>query len=115
MTLTVNVVSTLLLALMLLPKLRESATRFEILPRLSIVTSDLHAYSTLTAKSYPRILEAMNDESKTQMSRRYVHPLHSSSPEKSSTINNSSDDFPDPDTKTPNSCRSSTSASSPPP
>lgn len=37
---TVNVVSTLLLAVLLLPKLSESARRFGILPHLTIVTSN---------------------------------------------------------------------------
>lgn len=37
--LTVNVLSTFLLAVLLLPKLKESAEKYGILPRLSIVTS----------------------------------------------------------------------------
>lgn len=41
-TITVNVISTFLMALMLLPKLRESATKFNTTPRLTIVSSDLH-------------------------------------------------------------------------
>ena len=41
-TITVNVISTFLMALMLLPKLRESATKFNIIPRLTIVSSDAH-------------------------------------------------------------------------
>ena len=38
--LTVNVLSTLLLAVLLLPKMRESADRFRNLPRLVVVTSE---------------------------------------------------------------------------
>jgi retinol dehydrogenase 12 len=41
-TITVNVISTFLMALMLLPKLRESAVKFNIMPRLTIVSSDAH-------------------------------------------------------------------------
>lgn len=41
-TITVNVISTFLMALMLLPKLRESASKFNITPRLTIVSSDAH-------------------------------------------------------------------------
>lgn len=41
-TITTNVISTFLLALILLPKLKDSAAKFDIKPRLSIVTSDLH-------------------------------------------------------------------------
>lgn len=41
-TITVNVISTFLMALLLLPKLRESAVKFETLPHLTIVASDAH-------------------------------------------------------------------------
>jgi retinol dehydrogenase-12 len=41
-TITVNVISTFLIALLLLPKLRADAIRFNILPRLTIVASDAH-------------------------------------------------------------------------
>jgi retinol dehydrogenase 12 len=41
-TITVNVISTFLMALMLLPKLRESASKFNITPHLTIVSSDAH-------------------------------------------------------------------------
>jgi hypothetical protein len=36
---TVNVLSTLLLTLLLLPKLRHTAARFNIVPRVTIVSS----------------------------------------------------------------------------
>jgi NAD(P)-dependent dehydrogenase (short-subunit alcohol dehydrogenase family) len=41
-TITVNVISTFLMALLLLPKLRESATKLGITPHLTIVSSDAH-------------------------------------------------------------------------
>lgn len=41
-TVTVNVMSTFLMALLVLPKLRESAAKFNITPRLTIVASDAH-------------------------------------------------------------------------
>lgn len=41
-TITVNVISTFLMALLLLPKLRADAIKFNILPRLTIVASDAH-------------------------------------------------------------------------
>jgi NAD(P)-dependent dehydrogenase (short-subunit alcohol dehydrogenase family) len=41
-TITVNVISTELLAFMVLPKLRETALKYNVHPRLSIVASDLH-------------------------------------------------------------------------
>lgn len=41
-TITVNWISTFLMALLVLPKLRESAQRYNMLPRLTIVASDAH-------------------------------------------------------------------------
>ncbi len=41
-TITVNVISTFLMALLLLPKLRADAIKFNTLPRLTIVASDAH-------------------------------------------------------------------------
>lgn len=41
-TIVVNVYSTFLLALLVLPKLRESVSKFGILPRLVIVSSEAH-------------------------------------------------------------------------
>ncbi|EFE44193.1 short-chain dehydrogenase, putative [Trichophyton verrucosum HKI 0517] len=46
-TITVNVVSTFLLALLLLPKLRASATEKGPIPRLCIVASDRHVMTNL--------------------------------------------------------------------
>jgi retinol dehydrogenase-12 len=47
-TITVNVISTFLMALLLLPKLRADAIKFNILPRLTIVASDaMNRYSSL--------------------------------------------------------------------
>ena len=41
-TITVNVVSTFLLALLLLPKLQETSKKFNIKPTLTIVSSEVH-------------------------------------------------------------------------
>jgi retinol dehydrogenase-12 len=41
-TITVNVISTELLAFLVLPKLKETAVKYNFSPRLSIVASDLH-------------------------------------------------------------------------
>lgn len=54
-TITVNVVSTFLMALLLLPKLRADATKYNTVPRLTIVASDAHeqVYSSLLcSKTY---------------------------------------------------------------
>ena len=69
-SLTVNVVSTFLLALMMLPKLRESAAKHEITPRISIVSSLVHHYTNLSAKSYPNIFESMNHKEQANMRTR---------------------------------------------
>jgi len=74
-TLTVNVVSTFLMALMLLPKLRESAEKFGIVPRISIVSSLVHHYTELSAKSSAKILDAMNAEEHANMRTRSTHLL----------------------------------------
>ena len=67
-TITTNVTSTFLLALLVLPKLRESASKFNIVPRLTIVASEVHYMATLTkeAKS-PSIFDYLKDESKARM------------------------------------------------
>ena len=72
-SITVNVISTYLLTLLLLPKLRSSAQRHSITPQISIVTSSVHNFTNLSAKSAPSILAEMNSaESKVAtMSIRY--------------------------------------------
>lgn len=45
---TVNVVSTFLLALLLLPKLREVAGEFNTTPTIAVVSSELHMVTTVS-------------------------------------------------------------------
>ncbi|ORY71178.1 putative short-chain dehydrogenase [Pseudomassariella vexata] len=67
---TVNVISTFLMALLILPSLRRTATRFNVVPSLVIVTSDAHAYTSLTrARNAPSIFEALRGSA--GMSGRY--------------------------------------------
>lgn len=70
-TITVNVVSTFLLALLLLPKLRESALRFNILPRLVIVSSEAHFFASFPEGKSERIFEALNNKDAAKMDDRY--------------------------------------------
>jgi hypothetical protein len=49
-TVTVNVVSTFLLALLILPKLQETGRQFNITPTLTIVSSEVH-YLTAVSSS----------------------------------------------------------------
>lgn len=71
-TITVNVVSTFLLALLVLPKLRETSTKFNITPRLTIVSSDVHFFTTLPETSSPSIFDKLNDEATADMMGRHV-------------------------------------------
>lgn len=50
-TITVNVVSTFLLALLVLPKLQETATIYNIIPTLTIVSSDVHYLTSVSTSS----------------------------------------------------------------
>jgi retinol dehydrogenase 12 len=73
-TITVNVVSTFLLALLLLPKLRAAAAQFNITPRLPIVGSAVHFWATtaeLTAPAQGKIFETLNDQKSANMAGRY--------------------------------------------
>lgn len=58
----VNVISTFYLAMLLLPKLQTSAQDFSITPRLSIVTSDVHARTQLPEWKAPNTFDALGDE-----------------------------------------------------
>ncbi|KAL9636697.1 MAG: hypothetical protein Q9164_002658 [Protoblastenia rupestris] len=70
-TVTTNVVSTFLLALLMLPKLRETAKKFNTKPRLTVVTSDLHFVATFPERKADNIFDALNDKTSTNFSERY--------------------------------------------
>jgi NAD(P)-dependent dehydrogenase (short-subunit alcohol dehydrogenase family) len=53
-TITVNVVSTFLLALELLPQMKATATKFNTRPTLSIVASDVHYWAAFPEKDAPQ-------------------------------------------------------------
>ena len=68
---TVNVVSTVLLALLVLPALRASAARNKgTTPIISIVGSGVHAYTKFPERKERNILAACNDPKKARMSDR---------------------------------------------
>ncbi|KAF1975180.1 retinol dehydrogenase 12 [Bimuria novae-zelandiae CBS 107.79] len=52
--LTINVVSTFLLALSLLPKMKQTATQYNTRPTLSIVSSEVHHFAKLPEANAPR-------------------------------------------------------------
>jgi retinol dehydrogenase-12 len=69
-TVAVNVIGTMMLAILLLPVLRESGKRCNILPRITIVTSELHAASTFEEGKEDDIFAALNAKSEKNMSDR---------------------------------------------
>lgn len=79
-TVTVNVVSQVLLALMVIPKLRESADKYGIRPRLTMVGSAVHYWTKFTERKAMKVagkggrmgvLEALNDTKTANMPDRY--------------------------------------------
>ncbi|KAI4269802.1 MAG: hypothetical protein L6R38_007330 [Xanthoria sp. 2 TBL-2021] len=72
LTVTTNVTSTFLLAMMLLPKLQETGQRFNVLPRLVIVASDLHFITDLEERKGERIFGRLNERKKADMNKRYA-------------------------------------------
>lgn len=73
---TTNVIGTFLLALLILPKLRETAATFKVGPRLSIVGSELHFVAKFSEGAADDIFAALNDEHSAMATERFV-PRHS--------------------------------------
>ena len=73
-TITVNVVSTFLLALLLLPKLRASAEKYNMTPHISIVGSAVHFWTPFNERKSPdgKIFEVLNDKKTAKMDQRYM-------------------------------------------
>ena len=69
-TITVNVVSTFLLGLLVLPKLRETASTFNMVPRLVIVTSELHSVAKFSERRGQDIFPTLNDRATAKMDDR---------------------------------------------
>lgn len=71
-TIMVNVVGTFLLALLLLPKLRETASKFNVVPHLTIVSSEVAFWAKFQERHAPSILEELNNP-KSNMKDRYLY------------------------------------------
>lgn len=71
-TITVNVISTYLLGLLLLPKLRETAEKFGTQTHLSVVSSEVHGWAKFDERKSTGIFETLNDEGIANMGERYV-------------------------------------------
>ena len=67
----INVISTFLLALLLLPKLKSSAEQFGTKPRLTNISSEVHGHTKFAQWKEPSIFSTLDNESKTLMSERY--------------------------------------------
>lgn len=74
-TVTTNVTSTFLMALLVLPKLQETAQRFNTLPRLTIVASDVHFITKFKERTAERIFDELNNEKSADMPDRYDYLL----------------------------------------
>ncbi|KAL2146501.1 hypothetical protein VTI28DRAFT_3682 [Corynascus sepedonium] len=55
---TTNVISTFLMALMLLPLMKKTAAKFNVEPALTVVSSEGHIWASFVEKNQPRIFEA---------------------------------------------------------
>ncbi|KAL8785909.1 MAG: hypothetical protein Q9195_008430 [Heterodermia aff. obscurata] len=70
-TITTNVVSTFLLALMILPKLQETATKFNVTPYLTVVSSDVHSWTSFPERNSANIFDTLNNKETANMQERY--------------------------------------------
>lgn len=69
-TITVNVVSTYLLGLLLLPKLRETGRQHNILPKLVITSSEVHFQAQFAERNSNHIFKTLSDQSTANMDER---------------------------------------------
>lgn len=69
-TITVNVVSTTLLILLLLPVLRSSATKYDIEPVITVVGSGVHYYTSFPERKTPNSLATLNNKDTAVMTDR---------------------------------------------
>ncbi|KAH6638350.1 hypothetical protein C7974DRAFT_432994 [Boeremia exigua] len=74
-TITVNVISTFLLALSLLPKMKSTASKYNTRPNLTITSSEVHAWAAFEERKAPegKIFETLSSNEKTgAISDRYM-------------------------------------------
>ncbi|KAL1965183.1 hypothetical protein VTN77DRAFT_5937 [Rasamsonia byssochlamydoides] len=70
-SITVNVVSTTMLVLLLLPILRSTAEKYRIVPVITITCSAAHTYTAFPERKTPNALATLNDEKTANMYERY--------------------------------------------
>lgn len=61
-TIAVNVIYTFLLAALMMPKLKETANKYNIRPTFTVTGSDAYVFTKFPHRSEPHILSAMSDE-----------------------------------------------------
>ncbi|KAE9364962.1 putative short-chain dehydrogenase [Stipitochalara longipes BDJ] len=76
-SITVNVVSTFLLAALVMPKLKSTAATFSTRPTLTITSSDVHGHTTFPQKSAPNgeILATVNDKATAEKYWNDMYPI----------------------------------------
>lgn len=67
---TVNVISTFLLALMILPKLKETAMKLNVQPHLSFVSSEVSFYAKFPERDSTDFLKTFSDKNASNMGDR---------------------------------------------
>ncbi|KAJ5622642.1 Short-chain dehydrogenase/reductase family protein [Penicillium herquei] len=71
-TITVNVISTLLLGLLLLPKLKETKLNFpSTIPHLTFVVSEVHGWVDFKEWKEDKVLKILSDKDRANMDERY--------------------------------------------
>ncbi|KAL9576166.1 MAG: hypothetical protein Q9203_007791, partial [Teloschistes exilis] len=70
-TITTNVVSTFLLAFLLLPKLKATARKHDTRPVMTVVSSEVHARPAFPERHAPHIFATLSDPEKANMAERY--------------------------------------------
>lgn len=70
-TLTVNVISTFLLALLLYPKMKETSQVYQIKSHLSIVVSEVHGWTNFPQVQGDRIFPTLDQSETANMKKRY--------------------------------------------
>ncbi|RDA86149.1 hypothetical protein CP532_3041 [Ophiocordyceps camponoti-leonardi (nom. inval.)] len=71
-TITTNVVSTFLLAFLILPKLKKTAQRFNTRPVLTVTSSEAHMFINFSEQDEPQFFDALSDKTKADMMSRYA-------------------------------------------
>ncbi|KAH8589381.1 putative short-chain dehydrogenase [Bisporella sp. PMI_857] len=76
-SITINVVSTFLLAALVLPKLKETAAKFKTRPTLTITSSEVHGHTTFPQQNAPdgEIFTTINNEKLWQKSYDEMYPI----------------------------------------